>query len=152
MPDDLEPVWKALASATRREMLDRLREGPMPTGELSLGFPDLSRYAVMQHLGVLEESGLVVSHKVGRTRLNFLNVVPIRMIYERWVSAYEELWADELIGLKTRIEVSAPAAPKPPTAPRALRVRRTARNSNPRPHGGRGTVPTSKGSRSRTNE
>lgn len=101
---DLDPVWRALANPLRREMLDRLQGGPLSTGDLVLAFPDLSRFAVMQHLGVLEEAGLVIAHKLGRTRLNFLNVVPIRRIYERWVSQYEEQWADTLIDLKGRLE------------------------------------------------
>jgi DNA-binding transcriptional ArsR family regulator len=104
MPNDLEPTWRALANPIRREMLDRLREGPLPTGELVLAFPDLSRFAVMQHLGVLEEGGLVVTHKFGRVRMNCLNVVPLRQISERWMSHYEALWADELIDLKRRLE------------------------------------------------
>jgi DNA-binding transcriptional ArsR family regulator len=104
MPDDLEPTWRALANPIRREMLDLLRAGPLPTGELVLAFPDLSRFAVMQHLGVLEEGGLVVTQKFGRIRMNCLNVVPLRQIAERWMSRYEALWADELIDLKRRLE------------------------------------------------
>ena len=112
MPDDLEPTWRALANPIRREMLDRLREGPLPTGELVLTFPDLSRFAVMQHLGVLEEGGLVVTQKFGRVRMNCLNVVPLRQIAERWMSRYEALWADELIDLKRRIEGDGSPQPR----------------------------------------
>jgi len=102
--DDLEHVWKALANTVRREILDQLREGPLATGELVLFFPDISRFAVMQHLKVLEEAGLVVTKKEGRVKINHLNAVPIRMIYERWVSRYEGEWASALTGLKRSIE------------------------------------------------
>jgi len=133
MPQDLEPVWRALANPLRREMLDRLREGPLPTGELVLGFPELSRFAVMQHLAVLESAGLVVSHKLGRTRMNCLNIVPIRLISERWISRYEALWADGLIDLKRRIEGTT-TKPTPARAARriAAGARRTAATATPR--------------------
>ncbi|MFM9958726.1 MAG: ArsR/SmtB family transcription factor [Phycisphaerales bacterium] len=103
-PTDSEPVWRALASPIRREMLDRLRGGPLSTSDLVLFFPEISRFAVMQHLDVLEEAGLVIPHKFGRVRMNCLNVVPLRAVLERWISRYEALWADELIELKARIE------------------------------------------------
>jgi DNA-binding transcriptional ArsR family regulator len=108
MPDDLEPVWRALASPVRRRMLDLLRAGPMSTGALSDEFRDLSRFAVMQHLGVLEEADLVVPRRDGRVRLNFLNPVPIQRIYHRWVSRYQEPWAESLVALKGTLETSEP--------------------------------------------
>lgn len=107
-PKDLDRVFKALASDVRREMLDALRDAPQTTGELVMRFPELSRFAVMQHLKVLWRSRLVLSEKIGRERHNYLNAVPIRMVYERWVSRYEGLWAGALTDLKRRAEV-APA-------------------------------------------
>lgn len=104
MPDDLEPVWRALASPIRRRMLDLLRDGPMSTGALTDEFRDLSRFAVMQHLGVLSEADLVVPRREGRVRLNFLNPVPIQRIYHRWVSRYQEPWAESLVALKGTLE------------------------------------------------
>lgn len=89
-------------------MMDMLRAGPRPTGDLALAHPELSRFAVMQHLGVLEEAGLVLSQKVGRVRMNFLNVVPLREAVRRWISPYEAMWADELLDLKSRLEASEP--------------------------------------------
>ena len=109
--EDLEPVWRALASPVRRRMLDLLRDGPMTTGALAEEFADLSRFAVMQHLGVLAEADLVVPRRDGRTRLNFLNPVPIQRIYHRWVSRYQEPWAESLVALKGTLE-SEPAAPR----------------------------------------
>jgi len=87
-PDDLEPVWRALANATRREILDLLSEGPLPTGELADAVPNLSRFAVMQHLRVLEEGGLVIRRKDGRRTVNHLNAAPIQLIHDRWVSRW----------------------------------------------------------------
>lgn len=107
MRDDLEPAWRALASPIRRRMLDLLRDGPMSTGAIADEFPDLSRFAVMQHLGVLEAADLVVPRRDGRTRLNFLNPVPIQRIYHRWVSRYQEPWAESLVALKGTLESDA---------------------------------------------
>lgn len=104
MPDDLDAVWKALSDATRRDILDFLREGPRTTTDIVEQFPHLSRFGVMKHLDVLREAGLVHTRKEGRKRLNSLNVVPLRMIYERWVSKYEDLWASMLTGLKRSVE------------------------------------------------
>jgi DNA-binding transcriptional ArsR family regulator/uncharacterized protein YndB with AHSA1/START domain len=101
--DDLEIVWKALSDLTRREILDLLRTAPRTTGELAEAFPS-SRFAVMKHLRVLEEAGLVLSRKQGRERWNHLNAVPIQRLYERWVRPYEAHWAERLIRLKGTIE------------------------------------------------
>ncbi len=102
--DNLEPVWRALASPIRRRMLDLLRDGPVATGALAEEFRDLSRFAVMQHLRVLEEADLVLPRRDGRTRLNYLNPVPIQRIYSRWVSKYQEPWAEALVSLQGSLE------------------------------------------------
>ena len=101
---DLEQVWRALANPIRRRMLDLLRDGPMSTGDVAATFDDLSRFAVMQHIGVLEDAELVVHRRDGRTRLNYLNPVPIQRIYHRWVSKYQEPWAESLVSLKGTLE------------------------------------------------
>src|SRR5215510_15965957 len=100
IPDDLDAVWKALADPTRRAILDLLRQGPCTTTEIVDAFPHLSRFGVMKHIDVLREAGLINTREEGRQRLNSLNAVPIRRIYERWVSRYEEFWADQLLRLK----------------------------------------------------
>ena len=105
--DELDPVWRALSNPIRRRMLDLLKEGPMTTGDLSERFPDLSRFAVMQHLGVLEEADLVLPVREGRSRYNYLNPVPIQQIYDRWVSAYMQPWTDALTSLKHELEARA---------------------------------------------
>ena len=102
-----EAVWKALANAARRRILDLLREGPLTTGALADHFPDLSRFAVMQHLKVLTEADLVVVVREGRERHNYLNPVPIQHLYDRWVSRYMQPWTDALTSLKHELETRA---------------------------------------------
>lgn len=99
----LEPVWKALADPTRRRILDELRSGPRTTSELCKLF-DLSRFAVMKHLGVLERAGLVLVRRRGRERHNHLNAVPIQEIYERWVRPFAAEWARGMVRLKSHLE------------------------------------------------
>lgn len=100
----LDAVWRALSNSVRRSILDLLRDGPRTTGELDAHFPDLSRFAVMQHLRVLEEAELVVPRRSGRRRFNYLNPVPIQQIYDRWVSRYQQPWTEALVGLKDDLE------------------------------------------------
>ena len=100
---ELETVWKALADPTRRRILDALRGEPRTTSQLCLPF-ELSRFAVMKHLSILEKAGLVVVRRMGRQRWNHLNAVPIQQIYERWVRPYEASWAESLLGLREQIE------------------------------------------------
>ena len=102
--DPLENVWKALASPTRRAILDDLRNGPMTTGAIADRLPRLSRFAVMQHLRVLEEAELVVPRREGRERYNYLNPVPIQQVYDRWVVRYLKPWTEALINLRDELE------------------------------------------------
>ncbi|MEQ8771178.1 MAG: metalloregulator ArsR/SmtB family transcription factor [Phycisphaerales bacterium] len=104
MDDSADIVWRALADPTRRGLLDELRDGPRTTGELVDRVSGMTRFGVMKHLKVLEDAGLVISRKEGRQRWNHLNAVPLRMIYERWVSRYEDRWAGSLMNLKRRAE------------------------------------------------
>ena len=81
-------VFKALAHARRRQLLDCLRDGPATTGALCDRFADMDRCSVMQHLKVLEGAGLVVARREGRERWNHLNALPIKHIHDRWISEY----------------------------------------------------------------
>jgi DNA-binding transcriptional ArsR family regulator len=102
----MDEVFKALADPTRRELLDRLfAEDGQSLGALEEGLP-MSRFGVMKHLKVLEGAGLVTTQRRGREKLHFLNPVPIRLIYDRWVSKYAEPWASALSGLKQDLENS----------------------------------------------
>ena len=102
--DKFDPVWKALSDATRRSILDLLRERPRTTTELVEAFPHITRFGVMKHLDVLRQAQLVQTREAGRQRVNSLNVVPIRQIYERWVSPFAELWSSELLRIKELAE------------------------------------------------
>ncbi|CAM3220031.1 ArsR/SmtB family transcription factor [Tsukamurella sp. M9C] len=83
-----DAVFKALANATRRRMLDVLKESPRTTGDLCAQFPDLDRTTVLQHLRVLERAELVIGRKVGRERHLTLAPVPIKRIHDRWIGEY----------------------------------------------------------------
>ena len=107
MPDDLDAVWKALSDGTRRSILDLLRQGPRTTTQIVDAFPHLSRFGVMKHIEVLREAGLIHTREERRQRINSLNVVPIRKIYERWVGRFEELWATHLLRIKEDAEAEA---------------------------------------------
>ena len=101
---DLDRVWKALADRTRREILDELRHGPRTTAQIVSRVPGMTRYGVMKHISVLREAGLVQAREEGRTVFNSLNVIPIRLIYERWVSDYQDLWARQWSRLRRSVE------------------------------------------------
>ena len=102
--DDLDGVWKALSDATRRSILDLLRPGPRTTTEIVEAFPHLTRFGVMKHIDVLREAGLIQTREEGRQRINSLNPVPIRHIYERWVGKFEQLWTSHLLRIKEDAE------------------------------------------------
>jgi len=113
-PDDLDPVWKALSDPTRRAILDLLRQGPRTTTEIVDAFPHLTRFGIMKHIDVLRQADLTETREEGRQRVNSLNVVPIRQIYERWVGRFEELWSSHLLRIKEIAENREPGeAPAP---------------------------------------
>ena len=101
---DDDRVFKALADATRRHLLDRLfkRDGRTLT-ELESEL-EMTRFGVMKHLRVLEDAGLVVTKKVGREKLHFLNPVPIRLIHDRWIDKFTERRVSALTDLKRQLE------------------------------------------------
>jgi DNA-binding transcriptional ArsR family regulator len=99
-----ERVFKALADATRRRILDLLRDQPRTTGDLCAAFPELDRCTVMQHLGVLEKADLIIVERDGRNRWNYLNIAPIREVYDRWISSYASPSVELLMRMKRGIE------------------------------------------------
>lgn len=127
-----DAVFGALADPTRRAILDRLRAGRATTGQLAAEFPHLSRFAVMKHLGVLERAGLVLTQKEGRLRWNALNAVPLRRVYERWVSRYADLWSGAALALQRHIEGEAPMA-QSSTESRVMRALVETEINAPRP-------------------
>lgn len=103
---DADTVFKALANPTRRAILDELRSGPKTTGQICTANAELDRCTVMQHLRVLEHADLVIRQRRGRERWNHLNAVPIKEIYERWISHYAETAVIQLNKLKEELERS----------------------------------------------
>lgn len=103
-PVDDDRVFKALADPTRRQLLDRLfeRDGRSLT-ELESEM-DMTRFGVAKHLRVLEDAGLVITRRMGREKLHFLNPVPIRLIHDRWIDKYTAAPASALADLKRVIE------------------------------------------------
>jgi DNA-binding transcriptional ArsR family regulator len=100
----MDAVFRALADASRRELLDRLRaENGQTLGELCrrLG---MTRQAVSKHLAILEEANLVATVRRGREKLHYLNPVPIHQIGERWIRKFERGKLAALSELKRQLE------------------------------------------------
>ena len=102
----MDEVFKALADASRRALLDSLhaRNG-QSLNELCAGL-QLTRQAVAKHLAVLEQANLVAVLWRGREKLHFLNPVPIHEIAERWLGKYERNRLQLLAQLKQRLEAA----------------------------------------------
>lgn len=100
----MDAVFKALADASRRELLDRLRaENGQTLGELCARL-DMTRQAVSKHLAILEEANLVATVRRGREKFHYLNPVPIHEIAERWIAPFERGRLRALADLKARLE------------------------------------------------
>ena len=100
-----DQAFRALADPTRRLLLDRLfeREG-RTLSDLHSEVVGMTRFGVMKHLRILEAAGLVVTRRVGREKLHYLNPVPVQLIHDRWVSKYTRRGASALADLKTELE------------------------------------------------
>ena len=87
---DVSDVFKALADPTRRLIMDELRDrGEQTLFELCVRLTSRrgvasTRQAISQHLGVLEEAGLVITRRQGRTKLHDLDPSPLHIIIDRW--------------------------------------------------------------------
>jgi DNA-binding transcriptional ArsR family regulator len=90
----LDRVFGALADPTRRGMVDRLSRGPASVSELARPL-EMSLPAVMQHLQVLEASGLVRSEKLGRVRTCTIEPAALTLA-EQWIGARHTLWERRL--------------------------------------------------------
>ena len=105
MDADLDTVFKALADASRRRLLDVLRARNGQTlGELCAHLDDMTRQAASKHLAVLEAANLVVAVRRGREKLHYLNPVPIHEIAERWIAPFERERLRALAELKAKLE------------------------------------------------
>ncbi len=97
-------VFHAVADPTRRALLDLLRAGERPAGELAECF-QMTAAAVSQHLKVLKEAKLVADRRVGRVRLYRLTPEPLREV-EEWIGFYREFWPRKLSALGAYLEES----------------------------------------------
>lgn len=100
----MNEVFKALADASRRSLLDRLHARNGQTlNELCEGL-EMTRQAVTKHLVILEEANLVTTIKHGRDKLHYLNPMPIHQIGERWIRKFERGKLAALSELKRQLE------------------------------------------------
>lgn len=97
------PIWRALADATRRRILDLLLERPRITGEIAAEFR-ISRIAVMRHLQALSDAGLIVSRKRGRERRYYVNAIALQQINRRWFDPLAAGWVSGILRLRRRVE------------------------------------------------
>lgn len=95
-------VFHALADPTRRAVLDLLRSGSQPAGQVARSFP-ISRPAVSKHLRLLRYANLVREHRSGRHRFYHLNPQPLKAV-DRWLEQYRVSWETKLANLKGFIE------------------------------------------------
>jgi uncharacterized protein YndB with AHSA1/START domain len=100
----MEAVFKALADKQRRKILDIVKASPGITLQDICVHFEVSRYAVMKHLGILEAANLLVRRADGRYRRFYLNTIPFQMIDDRWLSEYTRFWSSTLTHLKYNLE------------------------------------------------
>jgi DNA-binding transcriptional ArsR family regulator len=97
-------VFRALADANRRQLLDRLHHRNGQTlGELCQGL-EMTRQAVAKHLAILEAANLVSWQRNGREKLHFINPVPIHDIAQRWIRKFDAPRLEALSELKRTLE------------------------------------------------
>src|ERR1700679_2990697 len=100
-----EATFQALADPTRRAVLDLLRRGSQPAGEIAGAFP-VSRPAISQHLRLLPRGHLVREHREGRHRVIQLNPEPLRAV-DSWLDQYRNFWKLNLNNLKRFVEAES---------------------------------------------
>ncbi len=101
-PQTSEVTFQALADPTRRAVLDLLRRGSQPAGQIATAFP-VSRPAISKHLRLLRRAHLVREHREGRNRVYELNPEPLRAV-DSWIEQYRVFWASSLNNLKAFVE------------------------------------------------
>jgi DNA-binding transcriptional ArsR family regulator len=97
-----EAAFQALADPTRRAVLDLLRRGSQPAGQIASAFP-VSRPAISKHLRLLRRAHLVREHREGRHRVYQLNPEPLRAV-DSWIDQYRSFWSASLTNLKAFVE------------------------------------------------
>jgi DNA-binding transcriptional ArsR family regulator len=101
-PKNAEATFQALADPTRRAVLDLLRRGSQPAGQIASAFP-VSRPAISKHLRLLRRAHLVREHREGRHRVYQLNPEPLRAV-DTWIEQYRVFWMSSLNNLKSFVE------------------------------------------------
>ena len=101
-PRNTEATFQALADPTRRAVLDLLRRGSQPAGQIASAFP-VSRPAISKHLRLLRRAHLVREHREGRNRIYDLNPEPLRAV-DTWIEQYRVFWMSNLNNLKAFVE------------------------------------------------
>jgi DNA-binding transcriptional ArsR family regulator len=97
-----EAAFSALADPTRRAVLDLLRAGTRPAGEIARAFP-VSRPAISKHLKILRRAHLVEERREGRHRMYQLNPEPLKAV-DSWLEHYRSFWSASLTNLKSFVE------------------------------------------------
>src|SRR5688572_15636691 len=109
----MDVVFGALSHPVRRTLLDLLRERDGRTLSDLESHLTMTRFGVMKHLRVLEHAQLVVTRKVGREKLHYLNPAPIQQISDRWISRYASPYVRAMSDLKTQLERKDSAMSQP---------------------------------------
>ena len=100
----MDEVFKALADASRRKLLDELYKHNGQTLRELCEHLDMTRQAVTKHLGILEDANLIATVWRGREKLHYLNPIPLEEIYDRWINKYERHRLRALSELKKGLE------------------------------------------------
>ena len=97
-----EAAFQALADPTPPTVLDLLRRGSQPAGQIASAFP-VSRPAISKHLRLLRRAHLVREQREGRHRVYRLNPEPLKAV-DSWLEQYRKFWQVNLSSLKTFVE------------------------------------------------
>ena len=122
-PPALDRVFQALADPTRRDLVERLSRGPASASELARPLP-MTLAAVVQHLQVLEASGLVRSEKVGRVRTFTMSSAALRSA-EQWIADRRSVWERRLDRLGEILAEPEPTRPSEQQRTRSAEQRRS---------------------------
>lgn len=97
-----QPVFRAIADPTRREIINLLALQDMSVGEVAQQF-DMTRPAVAKHLGILKEADLITVHKDGRRNVNSLRPEALKTVAD-WLNYFDRFWDEKLAKLKQIVE------------------------------------------------
>jgi len=114
----MDLIFKALADATRREMLDKLLDQPGLTLSELIAGTQMRRQSASKHVQILETAGLIVTEWQGREKKHFLNSVPIQEINRRWVDKYSRDRSEAILNLKQALEASSTETCRSKSKPR----------------------------------